>query len=109
MPDPKKKKHLFTKELVSKPKPHQTSDMIGLPDEWKKTQEKIMKEGSSGPRYKQDTKGKYYSNSTPLKQQVMKTTSKMKTAAAKAKTPSAAMQKKEMMGKKMTPAKMKKC
>ena len=103
MPDPKKKKQTV------KGKPHQTSDMIGLPPEIVKQQEKEMKEASSGPRYKQDSKGKYYSNSTPLKQQTMKTPSKMKSASAKAKPSSPMMQKKDMMGKKMAPAKMKKC
>ncbi len=39
----------------------------------------------------------------------MKTTSKTKGASTGAKPMSPAMQKKEMMGKKMTPAKMKKC
>jgi len=104
MPDPKKKKQ------TTKGKPHQTSDMIGLPAEIVKQQKAEMKAASSGPRYKQDSKGKYYSNSTPLKQQAMKTpASKMKSASAKAKPSSPMMQKKDMMSKKMTPAKMKKC
>ena len=103
MPDPKKKK------LVTKQKPHQTSDMVGLPPEIVKQQKMEMEKASSGPRYRQDKNGKYYSNSTPLKQQTMKTTSKTKGTSTGAKTMSPAMQKKEMMGKKMTPAKMKKC
>jgi hypothetical protein len=104
MPDPTKKKKQTTKG-----KPHQTSYMPGLPPEIVKQQEAEVKTASSGPRYKQDSKGKYYSNSTPLKQQTMKTPSKMKSASAKAKPSSPMMQKKDMMGKKMTPAKMKKC
>lgn len=103
MPDPKKKKQTV------KDKPYQTSDMVGLPTKIVKQQEAEVKAASSGTRYKQDKNGKYYSNSTPLKQQTMKTTSKTKGASTGAKTMSPAMQKKEMMGKKMTPAKMKKC
>jgi hypothetical protein len=103
MPDPKKKKQTV------KGKPHQTSDMVGLPTKIVNQQKAEMKAASSGPRYKQDKNGKYYSNSTPLKQETMKTPSKMKSAGAKAKPNSPMMQKKDMMGKKMTPAKMKKC
>jgi hypothetical protein len=103
MPDSKKKKQTV------KGKPHQTSDMVGLPTKIVKQQEAEVKAASSGTRYKQDSKGKYYSNSTPLKQQTMKTPSKMKSASTGAKPTSPAMQKKDMMGKKMTPAKMKKC
>ena len=90
MPDTKKKKQ------------SQTSDMVGLPKEIESRNKAITKAGSTGPRYK-ETK-------TPLKQQTMKTpTSKMKGASTGAKPTSPAMQKKDMMGKKMTPAKMKKC
>ncbi len=103
MPDPKKKKQTV------KNKPHQTSDMVGLPAEIVKQQKKEMKEASSGPRYKQDSKGKYSSSSTPLKQQTMRTTSKMKGASTSTKATSPTMKKKEMMGKKMTPVKMKNC
>lgn len=105
MPDPTKKKKQTTKG-----KPHQTSDMVGLPREIVKQQEKEKKEASSGARYSKDSRGKYSSSSTPLKQQTMKTpTSKMKGASTSAKPSSPMMQKKDMMGKKMTPAKMKKC
>jgi hypothetical protein len=103
MPDPKKNKQTV------KGKPHQTSDMVGLPAKIVKQQKAEMEAASSGPRYKQDKTGKYYSNSTPLKQETMKTTSKMKGATTSTKAMSPAMKKKEMMGKKMTPAKMKKC
>jgi hypothetical protein len=103
MPDPKKKKQTV------KDKPYQTSDMVGLPAKIVKQQKKEMEEASSGPRYIKDKSGKYSSSSTPLKQQTMKTTSKTKGASTGAKPMSPAMQKKEMMGKKMTPAKMKKC
>lgn len=106
MIDPNKKKK--PKKEV-KEKPHQTSDMIGLPPEVIKQQKQTMKEASSGPRYKETKRGTYISSSTPLKQQTMKTPSKMKSAGAKAKPSSSMMQKKDMMGKKMTPAKMKKC
>jgi hypothetical protein len=104
MPDPKKKK------LPVKEKPHQTSDMIGLPPEVIKQQKQTMKEASSGPRYKETRRGTYISSSTPLKQEKMKaTTSKMKSAGAKPKMSSATMPKKPMAGKKMSPAKMKNC
>ena len=107
MIDPNKKKK--PKKEV-KEKPHQTSDMIGLPPEVIKQQKQTMKEASSGPRYKETRRGTYISSSTPLKQQTMKTpTSKMKGASTSAKAMSPAMKKKEMAGKKMTPAKMKKC
>jgi hypothetical protein len=104
MPDSKKKKQTV------KGKPHQTSDMVGLPPEIVKQQEKEKKVASSGARYSKDSRGKYSSSSTPLKQQTMKTpTSKMKGASTGAKPTSPAMQKKDMMGKKMAPTKMKKC
>jgi hypothetical protein len=89
MPDTKKKKQ------------SQTSDMVGLPKEVESRNKAITKAGSTGPRYKE--------NKTPLKQETMKTTSKMKSAGAKAKPSSPMMQKKDMMGKKMAPTKMKKC
>jgi len=103
MPDPKKKKQTV------KDKPHQTSDMVGLPSKIVKQQEAEVKAASSGPRYRQDKNGKYYSSSTPLKQETMRTTSKMKGASTSTKAMSPAMKKKAMMGKKMTPAKMKTC